>query len=144
MARDVLYEQTGTYFSKTRILSSLHELGFSFQKQGVKALEKKDKIEEWLNEVFHAILEEANTVGAKIYFEDESGISLNIFSGRSWLIKGQTPAVYRSGQRIKRTMAAAITPDGEMYFETYKGGTTAVRYESFLENLNNLDESTSL
>jgi len=41
MARDVLYEQTGVYFSKTRILSALHELGFSFQKPQVKALEKK-------------------------------------------------------------------------------------------------------
>ncbi|KKK74480.1 hypothetical protein LCGC14_2883360, partial [marine sediment metagenome] len=54
--------------------------------------------------------------------------------------KSQTPVVYRSGQRVKMTMAAAITPDGEMYFETYEGGTTAVRYKSFLENLNNLEE----
>ena len=41
MARDVLYEQTGEYFSKTRILSALHELGLSFQKPEVRALEKK-------------------------------------------------------------------------------------------------------
>ena len=41
MARDVLHEQTRAYFSKTRILSALHDLGFSFQKPDVKALEKK-------------------------------------------------------------------------------------------------------
>ena len=41
MARDILYEQTGGYFSKTRILSALHELGLSFQKPEVRALEKK-------------------------------------------------------------------------------------------------------
>jgi transposase len=41
MARDVLYEQSGTYFSETRVLSALHELGFSFQKPQVRALEKK-------------------------------------------------------------------------------------------------------
>ena len=41
MARDVLYEQTGGYFSKTRILSALHELGLSFQKPEVRAFEKK-------------------------------------------------------------------------------------------------------
>ena len=41
MARDVLYGQTETYFSKTRVLSALHELGFSFQKPQVRALEKK-------------------------------------------------------------------------------------------------------
>jgi len=43
MARDVLHEQTKQYFSKTRVLSELHALGFSFQKPQVKALEKKTK-----------------------------------------------------------------------------------------------------
>jgi transposase len=95
-----------------------------------------------MNETFPKIVSEATAVGATIYFEDESGISLNIFSGRTWSLKGQTPVVYRSGQRTKRTMAAAITPDGQMYFETYSGGTSAERYRSFLESLNNLDDST--
>ena len=95
-----------------------------------------------MTETFAAIVGEATAAGAKIYFEDESGISLNIFSGRTWSPRGQTPVVYRSGQRTKRMMAAAITPDGQMYFETYSGGTTAERYRSFLENLNDLDDST--
>lgn len=90
--------------------------------------------------MFPAIVEEATTVGAKIYFEDESGISLNIFSGRTWSIKGKTPVVYRSGTRIKRTMAAAITPEGDMYFETFEGGTTAERYKGFLEHLTPVEE----
>jgi transposase len=94
-----------------------------------------------MNETFPAIVAEATAVGARIYFEDESGISLDIFSGRTWSLRGQTPVVYRSGQRTKRTMAAAITPEGEMYFDTYAGGTTAERYRSFLENLNDLDGS---
>lgn len=97
-----------------------------------------------MKETFPAIVAEANSVGAKIYFEDESGISLNIFSGRTWAQRGQTPVVYRSGQRTKRTMAAVISAEGEMYFETYPGGTTAERYRSFLENLNEVDESIKL
>jgi transposase len=60
---------------------------------------------------------------------------LNIFSGRTWSIKGKTPVVYRSGKRIKRTMAAAISPEGDLYFETFEGGITAERYKSFLEHL---------
>jgi transposase len=43
MARDVLHGKIGTYFSETRVLSALHELGFSFQKPQVRALEKKRK-----------------------------------------------------------------------------------------------------
>ena len=41
MARDILSEQAGDFFSKTRVLRELHALGFSFQKPQVKALEKK-------------------------------------------------------------------------------------------------------
>ena len=43
MARDVLHERGGRRFSITRVLSALHELGFSFQKPQVRALEKKTK-----------------------------------------------------------------------------------------------------
>ena len=43
--------------------------------------------------------------------------------------------VYRSGKRIKRTMAATISPEGDLYFETFEGGITAERYKSFLEHL---------
>jgi transposase len=50
-------------------------------------------------------------------------------------MKGKTPVVYRSGQRVKRTMAAAISPEGDLYFETFEGGITAERYKLFLEHL---------
>jgi len=92
-------------------------------------------VTDWLDEVFPAIVEEATSVGAKIYFEDESGVSLNIFSGRTWSMKGKTPVVYRSGQRVKRTMASAISLEGDLYFKTFEGGITAERYKSFLEHL---------
>ena len=55
MARDVLHEQTKQYFSKTRVLSELHALGFSFQKPQVRALEKNEKVREWLEEKFPKI-----------------------------------------------------------------------------------------
>ncbi len=41
MASDVLRDHTGTRFSNTRVLSELHELGFSFQKPQAQAFEKK-------------------------------------------------------------------------------------------------------
>jgi transposase len=94
-----------------------------------------------LNKIFPKILKEAYKKGAKVYFEDESGISLNIFSGRTWSRKGQTPIVYRSGQRIKKTIASAVSCDGDLYFKTFEGGTTAEKYRTFLEDLNNLDDN---
>jgi transposase len=41
MARDILYQETKSYFSETRVLSELHNLGFSFQKPEIRAYEKK-------------------------------------------------------------------------------------------------------
>ena len=43
--------------------------------------------------------------------------------------------MYRSGQRVKRTMASAISLEGDLYFTTFEGGITAERYKSFLEHL---------
>jgi transposase len=34
-------------------------------------------------------------------------------------------------------MASAISPEGDLYFETFEGGLTAERYKSFLEHLCN-------
>ena len=113
---------------------------FLFRNHKRKPSKKKDKVEAWIDEIFPGIVEEAKALGAVIYFEDESGISLNIFSGRTWARRGSTPIVYRSGQRTKRTMAAAISSDGEMYFEIYPGGTNGERYKEFLEHLNNVDD----
>lgn len=82
------------------------------------------------------IYQEAITVGAEIYFEDESGISLNVFSGKTWAPKGVPPVVYRSGQRVKKTMASAISIEGKLFFQTFDGSTTGPRYKEFLKSLN--------
>ena len=77
----------------------------------------------------------ANAVGAEIYFEDESGISLNVFTGKTWAPRGKTPTVYRSGQRTKRTIASAMSTEGRMYFRTLSGSMTGPRYRTFLKQL---------
>lgn len=86
-------------------------------------------------------MEEAKKVGAKIFFEDECGIALNIFSGKTWSLKGITPILFRSGQRTKRTLISAISADGDLYYETIEGGTTGEKYKSFLNNLYSMDDS---
>jgi transposase len=93
---------------------------------------------------FPNILTEAIENHAAIYFEDESGISLNVFSGKSWSKRGQTPVIYRSGQRVKRTIASAVSLDGDLYFETFEGGTNAERYKTFLEHLTNIDDKNKI
>jgi transposase len=85
--------------------------------------------------VFPDICRQANAVGAVIYFEDESSISLNVFTGKTWAPRGKTPVVRRSGQRIKRTMASAVSIEGRLYFQTLGGSMTGPRYKSFLQAL---------
>ena len=92
-------------------------------------------MKEWIEKEFPQIFEEANAVGAEIYFEDESGISLNVFTGKTWAPRGNTPIVYRSGQRVKNTMASAISTEGKLYFQTLSGSMTGPRYKEFLESL---------
>ena len=44
--------------------------------------------------------------------------------------------MYRSGQRVKKTMASAISIEGKLFFQTFDGSTTGPRYKEFLNSLN--------
>ena len=44
--------------------------------------------------------------------------------------------MHRSGQRVKKTMASAISIEGRLFFQTFEGSTTGPRYKEFLRNLN--------
>ena len=43
--------------------------------------------------------------------------------------------MYRSGQRVKKTLASAISTDGKLYFQTLPGSMTGPRYKEFLKSL---------
>jgi len=76
-----------------------------------------------------------------IYFEDESSISLNVFTGKTWAPRGKTPVIHRSGQRVKRTLASAVSTEGELYFQALEGSMTGPRYVQFLAALSATSEN---
>ena len=70
-----------------------------------------------------------------IYWGDETGISNQDQTGRSWAPKGRTPAVARTAKRVTRSMIAAVSNRGLMRFMLYEGALNADLFLDFLRRL---------
>ena len=66
---------------------------------------------------------------------DESGISNQDQTGRSYAPKEQTPVVARTARRITPSMISAVSNRGLMRFMLYEGALNADRFIAFLRRL---------
>ena len=93
-------------------------------------------VKEWCENTFPAILKDAKERKALVFFEDESGVALNMPAGRTWSRVGDTPVIRRSGKRGSVTYASAVSMEGDFFFSAYeKGGMNTERYIDFIESL---------
>src|SRR3712207_78099 len=72
---------------------------------------------------------------AVIYWGDETGISNQDQTGRSYAPRGETPVVVRTAKRITRSMISAVSNRGLMRFMLYDGALNADRFIGFLRRL---------
>src|SRR5689334_16188094 len=86
----------------------------------------------WLETAYSAVAKRAR---AAIYWGDETGISNQDQTGRSYAPKGETPVVVRTAERITRSMISAVSNRGLMRFMLYEGALNADRFTAFLRRL---------
>lgn len=94
-----------------------------------------EKNRTWREVTFPGILEEAKTLKASIYFEDETSVRTNTTAGKTWGRKGETPIIHRSGQRVGQTIAGAISNTGRFFYRKYEGGLNGEKYIEFIKGL---------
>lgn len=136
MIAELIKRQFGIRFSRTSVGRLLHQLGFSCQKPLYRAYQRDTElVNQWKEKVFPEIKKRAKKEGAKIYFQDESGVRSDFHSGTTWALKGQTPVVESTGARFGLNMMAAITPGGQMQFMIVQGSVRADQICEFLERL---------
>lgn len=92
-------------------------------------------IARWQRETYPALARQAKRSGAEILFWDESGFRADTVHGKTWGLRGQTPVVYRPGQRQSVSAASAVSARGDFWFCTYAG---ALNGELFVELLRQL------
>ena len=89
----------------------------------------------WLERDYPAIARRAKRTRAVIYWGDETGISNQDQTGRSWAPKGRTPVVARTAKRVTRSMIAAVSNRGLVRFMLYEGALNADLFLEFLRRL---------
>jgi transposase len=114
----------------------LRRWGLTPQKPLVRAKERSPAaIAAWLERDYPAIARRAKAAGAVIYWGDETGISNQDQTGRSWAPKGRTPVVARTAKRVTRSMIAAVSNRGLVRFMLYEGALNADLFLDFLRRL---------
>jgi hypothetical protein len=86
-------------------------------------------------QTYPALARQAKRKSAQILFWDDSGFSADTVHSKTWGLRGQTPIVYRPGQRQSIPAASAVGPRGEFWFCTYACGLNGKLFVQLLRQL---------
>jgi hypothetical protein len=93
----LIKHKLGIKLSKSSVSRLLGHLGLSPQRPIYKSYKQDPrKIKQYLHETFPDAVEEANKIGASIFFLDEAAIRSDAHRGTTWGEKGKIPAIYPS------------------------------------------------
>ena len=70
-----------------------------------------------------------------LYFQDESGVSLIPFLGKTWAPKGKTPKIKVTGHKGGLCVTSAISPAGRMVFRIENHTICAEDHIDFLKQI---------
>lgn len=132
----LIERQFGKKLALSGVSRIMKLLGFTVQKPLYQAWQQDATlVRQWEFETYPAIRAEARTVGATLYFADESGIRSDYHTGTTWAPQGCTPVVEATGRRFSLNMISAVSAQGEFRFMVHDGAVTAVVFREFLTRL---------
>jgi transposase len=134
--RELVERRLGKRLAPSTVRLYLQRWGMTPQKPLTRAKERSPSaIQAWLERDYPAIAKRARAARAVIYWGDETGISNQDQTGRSYPPKGRTPVVVRTAKRVTRSMISAVSNRGLMRFMLYEGALNADRFIDFLRRL---------
>lgn len=136
MVRVLIRDRFGVRLSEVSVGRLLHKLGLSPQRPVYVAYQQDpERVRSWREQDYPAIRQEAERVGAVIYFGDEAGVRSDFHAGTTWAPLGQTPVVKSTGARFSVNLISAISAQGLLRFMTIQGTLTAPRFIEFCKRL---------
>ena len=134
--RDLIALRCAKTLGLSTVQLYLRRWGMTPQKPLARARERQPAaVAAWLETAYPALAKRAKAEGAAIYWGDETGISNQDQTGRSYAPKGQTPVVVRTARRVTQSMISAVNNRGLMRFMFYDGALNAERFIAFLRRL---------
>jgi len=134
--RELVERRFGKRLGLSTVRLYLQRWGMTPQKPLARARERSPAaLQAWLERDYPAIAKRARAERAAIYWGDETGISNQDQTGRSYAPRGKTPLVVRTAKRITQSMIAAVSNRGLMRFMLYEGALDVERFLAFLRRL---------
>jgi len=132
----LIEQKFGVALGVTSVGSLLAKLQLTPQKPLQRAYQRDpEAIALWQQQTYPTLARQAKRDGAQILFWDESGFRADTVHGKTWGLRGQTPIVYRPGQRQSISAASAVGPRGEFWFCTYVGDLNGELFVKLLRQL---------
>jgi transposase len=136
VVRTLLKQQRGVSLSKSAVCRLLQHLGLSPQRPLYRSYKRSpSEIEQYLQVTFPELKKKANSLGAEIYFVDESSIRSDHHRGTTWGLIGETPVVEDSGDRFGIKLISAVTLRGDLRFASIDGRMNSDVFIGFLQKL---------
>ncbi len=133
---ELIERQFDVRLGVTAVGALLARLGLTPQKPLQRAYQRDPQaIEHWQQDTWPALARQAKAQGAHVLFWDESGFRADTVHGKTWGVRGQTPVVYRPGQRQSISAASAVSATGAFWFCTYPGALNAEQFVDLLKTM---------
>ena len=134
--RSMIEQELGIKLSKSAVSRLLGHLGLSPQKPIYKSYKQDPKaIERYISKTFPELVKQAKSLGADIFFVDESAVRSDSHRGNTWGKVGETPVVKDSGGRFGMNVISAVTPRGDMKFRFIENKMNSKVFTNFLKKL---------
>ena len=133
---DLVYRKFEIRLPVRTLGTYLKRWGFTPQKPKRRDYaQQPEEVKQWLDDEYPQLEKRAKAEGGEIYWGDETGVSNQDQTGRSYAPKGKTPVRRAFAKKVSSSMISAITNKGEARFMLYRKGMTGSLFIEFLKRL---------
>jgi transposase len=134
--RDLIRRECGIDLAERTVGQYLRRWGYTSKRPGRHSRRQDpDEVEEWLEETYPAIEEQAAREDAEILWTDEVGVDADHHPGYGYARAGERATMDVPGPHIRVNQISAISNEGTVRFMTYKGALNAAVFLLFLQKL---------
>jgi transposase len=134
--RDLIRKEFNIDLAERTVGQYLRRWGYTSKKPARHSRKQKpDEVQQWLEETYPAIEEQAAKENAEILWTDEVGVDADHHPGSGYAREGEPATMAVPGPHIRVNQISAISNEGTVRFMTYKGSLNAAVFLVFLSKL---------
>jgi transposase len=134
--RELIRKEFDIDLAERTVGQYLRRWGYTSKKPGRHSRQQDpDEVEQWLEETYPAIEEQAAREDAEILWTDEVGVAADHHPGCGYARVGERATMEVPGPHIRVNQISAISNEGTVRFMTYKGALNAAVFLVFLNKL---------